>query len=76
MKLKLIMIVSDDPVNAEIMIKYNAMYFILLIKENRGSSEKFYPTSDIWNTMWVGNQDKLVNFIRTTLTKTLEGKSS
>lgn len=73
-KVKLTMIVSDDPDNAEIMAKYDAMLFTLFIKETRGNKEIIYPVSDIWNMTGDDNRDKLIDFIRNTVTDILEGK--
>jgi hypothetical protein len=75
-KVKLITIVSDDPANAELVKQYDAMLFTLFIKEIRGSNEKIYPVSDIWNLTGDDNRDKLINFIRLKINSVLEGKSS
>ena len=75
-KVKLTMIVSDDPANAALVEKYDAMLFTLLIKETRGNAEKIYPVSNIWNMTGDDNRDRLVNFIKTTVNNILEGKSS
>ena len=74
-RVKLTMIVSDDPANADLMKKYDAMLFTLFIKETRGSDEKIYPVSDIWNMTGDENREKLVNFIRYKVNAVLEGKS-
>jgi len=74
-KVKLTMIVSDDPANAGLVEKYNAMLFTLFIKEIRGNAERIYPVSDIWNMTGDDNRDKLINFIKLKLTDILEGKS-
>jgi hypothetical protein len=75
-KVKLTTIVSDDPANAELVKKYDAMLFTLFIKEIRGNNEKVYPVSDIWNMTGDDNKDKLINFIRIKVNSVLEGKSS
>jgi len=75
-KVKLTMIVSDNPANAELVKKYDAMLFTLFVKEIRGNTEKIYPVSDIWNMTGDDNKDALVKFIKTALTNILEGKSS
>jgi len=72
---KLITIVSDDPANVELVKKYDAMLFTLFIKEIRGSNEKIYPVSDIWNMTGDDNREKLINFIRIKVNSVLEGKS-
>jgi len=71
-KVKLTAIVSDDPANAGIVKKYDAMFFALFIKETRGNSEKIYPVSDIWKMTGDENRDRLVNFIRVALNGILE----
>jgi hypothetical protein len=75
-KVKLITIVSDDPANATLVTKYDAMLFTLFIKEIRGSQENIYPVSDIWNLTGDDNRDKLINFIRLKVNNVLEGKGS
>ncbi|MDD5311957.1 MAG: hypothetical protein PHO26_02840 [Dehalococcoidia bacterium] len=74
-KVKLTVIISDDPANASVVEKYNAMLFTLFIKEIRGNTERIYPVSDIWNMTGDDNRDKLINFIKLKLTDILEGKS-
>jgi hypothetical protein len=73
---KLTMIVSDDPANAEIVKRYDAMPFVLFIKETRGKKARTYPVSDIWNMTGDDNRDKLINFIRVTVTDILDGKNT
>lgn len=75
-KVELTMVVSDDPANAELMKKYNAMHFSLFVKEIYGNVEKVYPVNDIWNMTGEDNADALINFIKTMLNDALEGKSS
>ncbi|MCX6007059.1 MAG: hypothetical protein NTZ34_07350 [Chloroflexi bacterium] len=75
-KVKLTMVVSDDPANAEIVNKYDAMAFVLFIKEKHGEKERIYPVSDIWNMTGDDNRDKLINFIRVTVNDILDGKTS
>ena len=75
-KVKLTMIVSDDPANAEIVKRYDAMPFVLFIKETRGNKARTYPVSDIWNLTGDDNRDKLINFIKVTVTDILDGKTS
>lgn len=75
-KVKLTTIVSDDPANAELMKKYDAMLFTLFIKEIRGNEEIIYPVSEIWNMTGDDNRDKLINFIRQKISSVLEGRSS
>jgi len=75
-KVKLTMIVSDDPANADIVKRYDAMPFVLFIKETQGSKARTYPVSDIWNMTGDDNRDKLVNFIKMTITDILDGKTS
>jgi hypothetical protein len=75
-KVKLTMIVSDDPANSKIVEKYDAMLFVLFIKEIRGSNERIYPVSAIWNMTGDENRDNLINFVRITVTDILEGKDS
>lgn len=74
-RLKLTMIVSDDPANSELVKKYDAMLFTLLIREVRGGEERIYPVAEIWEMTGDDNRDKLVEFIRTTVRNTLEGKA-
>jgi hypothetical protein len=73
-KVTLTMIVADDPANAEIMKKYDAMVFSLFIRELRGDSERIYPVGEIWEMTGDSNRDRLVDFIRVTLGNVLEGK--
>jgi len=73
-RVKLTMIVSDDPANAEIVKRYDAMPFVLFIKETREDKAKTYPVGDIWNMTGDDNRDKLINFIRVIVTDILEGK--
>jgi hypothetical protein len=75
-KLKLTMIVSDDPANFELVKKYDTLVFALWVTERRGSIEKTYTVDDIWLMTGDENKDKLVNFLRTKLTDILEGKST
>ena len=75
-KVKLTMIVSDDPANADIVKRYDAMPYVLFIKETRGNKARIYPVSDIWNMTGDDNRDKLVNFIKVTVTDILDGKTS
>jgi succinylarginine dihydrolase len=75
-KVKLTTVISDDPANAELVKRYDAMLFVLFIKETRGNNERIYPVSAIWNMTGDDNRDKLVNFIRITVTDILEGKDS
>ncbi|MCX6004584.1 MAG: nitrophenyl compound nitroreductase subunit ArsF family protein [Chloroflexi bacterium] len=75
-RVKLTMVVSDDPANAALVQKYNAMLFTLFIKETRDNTERIYPVSDIWNMTGDDNRDKLVNFIKLKVNSILEGKSS
>ncbi len=74
-KLKLTMIVSDDPANARLVKQYNAMLFVLFVKEVRGDKERIYPVDNIWEMTGDDNRDKLVEFMKTTVTSILEGKS-
>jgi len=75
-KVKLTMVVSDDPANAEIVRTYDAMPFVLFIKETRGNKVRTYPVSDIWNMTGDDNRDRLSNFIKVTVTDILNGKTS
>lgn len=75
-KVKLTTVVSDDPANAELVKRYDAMLFVLFIKETRGNNERIYPVSAIWNMTGDDNRDILVNFVRITVTDILEGKDS
>ena len=75
-KVKLTMIVSDDPANEELVKRYDALPFVLFIKETRGNKARIYPVSDIWNMTGDDNRDKLVNFIKVTITDILDGKTS
>ena len=74
-KLKLTMIVSDDPANAKLVKQYNAMLFVLFVKEIRGDKERIYPVDDIWEMTGDDNRDTLVEFMKTTITGIFEGKS-
>ena len=73
-KVTLTMIVSDDPANAGMLKKYDAMVFSLFIREVRGDSERVYPVSEIWEMTGDANKERLVDFIRVTLGNVLEGK--
>ena len=73
-RVKLTMIVSDDPANRELMKKYDAMVFSLFIREVRGDSERVYPVGEIWEMTGDSNRDRLVDFIRVKLGQVLEGK--
>jgi len=75
-KVKLTMVVSNDRANVEIVKSYDAMPFVLFIKETRGNKTRIYPVSDIWNMTGDDNRDKLINFIRVTVTDILEGKNT
>jgi hypothetical protein len=67
-------VVADDPANAALMKKYDAMVFSLFIREVRGDSERVYPIGEIWEMTGDANKDRLVNFIRVRLGNVLEGK--
>jgi len=73
-RVTLTMIVSDDPANAELVKKYDAMVFSLFIREVRGDNERLYPVGEIWEMTGDANKDRLVDFIRVTLGNVLEGK--
>ena len=75
-RVKFTSIVSDDPANAELVKRYDAMLFTLFIKEIRGNSEKFYPVSAIWNMTGDDNRDKLISFITIAVTDILDGNNS
>jgi len=75
-RVKLTMIVSDDPANAAMVERYDALPFVLFITETRGNKAMTYPVSDIWNMTGDDNRDKLVNFIKITVTDILDGKNS
>ena len=75
-KVKLTMIVSDDPANANMVKRYDAMPFVLFITETYGKKARTYPVGDIWNMTGDDNRDSLINFIRTTVTEILDGKNS
>ena len=70
----LTMIVSDDSANAELVKEYDAMVFSLFIKEVRGDNQRLYPVGAIWEMTGDANKDRLVDFIRVTLSNVLEGK--
>ena len=72
-RVTLTMIVADDPANAELVKKYDAMVFSLFIREVRGDSERVYPVGEIWEMTGDANKDRLVDFIRVTLGNALEG---
>jgi len=74
-KVKLTGIVSDDPANAGLVKQYNAVLFVLFIKEIHGSEERMYPVNKIWEMTGDDNRDNLIEFIKTTVTSILEGKS-
>jgi hypothetical protein len=74
-KVKLTMIVSDDPANADLLKKYDAMYFSLFVREIRPGAEKIYPVNAIWEMTGDDNRDKLVDFIKNMLTEILAGKN-
>jgi hypothetical protein len=74
-RLKLTNIISDDPGNAELVKQYDAMPFTLFIREVRGSEERLYPVSAIWEMTGDDNRDRLVEFVRSTLNNVMEGKS-
>ena len=74
-KIKLTMIVYDDPANAGLVKQYDAMRFALFIREIRGSKERLYPVDSIWEMMGDDTGIKLVQFIKSTITGLLEGKS-
>jgi hypothetical protein len=71
-RVKLTMVKSDDPANADLLVKYDAPLFALFIKETRGDEEKIYPVSEIWTMTGDENRDKLINFIRTKISRILE----
>jgi len=73
-KVKLTIIVSDDPANADIVRKYNVTSFALVIRETRQGAEESYPVSDIWQMTGEENRAKLVNFIRVLLEDALAGR--
>jgi hypothetical protein len=75
-KLKLTMIVSDDPANFELVKKYDTLVFALWVTERRGSIEKTYTLDDIWLMTGDQDKDKLISYIRLKLTDILEGKST
>jgi len=68
------MIVSDDPANADTVKKYDAMAFSLFIREVRSDSVRVYPVGEIWEMTGDANKDRLVDFIRVTLSNALNGK--
>ena len=67
-------VVADDPANAALLKKYDAMVFSLFIREVRGDSERVYPIGEIWEMTGDANKDRLVSFIRVMLGNVLEGK--
>jgi hypothetical protein len=73
-KVTLTMIVADDPANAGMVKKFDAMAFSLFIREVRGDHELVYPVSEIWEMTGDSNKDRLLDFIRVTLGNALEGK--
>jgi hypothetical protein len=73
-RLKLTMVVSDDPANAGVVKQYNAMLFALFVREIRGGQDRVYPVDSIWEMTGDDNREKLVQFIKTTVTAVLEGK--
>jgi len=73
-RVALIMIVSDDPANLDLMKKYDAMVFSLFIREVRGDSERIYPVGEIWEMTGDSNRDRLVDFIRVKLSNVLDGR--
>ncbi len=73
-RLKLTMVVSDDPANAGLVKQYNAMLFALFIREIRGSQERVYPVDSVWEMTGDDNREKLVQFMKSTVTAVLEGK--
>lgn len=75
-RLKFTSVISDDPANAELVKKYDAMLFTLFIKEIRGTDERTYPVSAIWNMTGDDNRDKLVDFITNAVNDILDGKNS
>jgi hypothetical protein len=73
-QVNLTMVVADDPANAALLKKYDAMVFSLFIREVRGDSERLYPVDAIWEMTGDANKGRLVDFIRVTLRNVLEGK--
>jgi len=63
------------PDRVELVEQYDAMLFTLCIREVRGSEEKLYAVGEIWGMTGDDNRDRLVEFIRSTLTDVMEGKS-
>src|SRR4030043_65851 len=72
-KLTLKMIVSDDKANADMVKKYKANLFQLFITEVRGETEKTYSVDEIWGL--TGDPDKLKEFVKTTIEKSLKGET-
>ena len=71
-KLTFKMIVSDDKANADMVKKYNTNLFQLFITEVRGKTEKTYSVDEIWGL--TGDPDKLKEFVKTTIEKSLKGE--
>ena len=71
-KLTFRMIASDNKANAEIVKKYKAYLFQLFITEVRGKTEKTYSVDEIWGL--TGDPDKLKEFVKTTIEKSLKGE--
>lgn len=74
-RLKLTMVVSDDPASAGLLKAYNAMSFALFIKATYGGTEKVYPVAAIWEMTGDENRDRLVEFMKATVKDVLEGKT-
>ena len=66
-------IVSDDKANADMVKKYKANLFQLFITEVRGETEKTYSVDEIWGL--TGDPDKLKEFVKTTIEKSLKGET-
>jgi hypothetical protein len=74
-RVKLTMIVSDNPANVKLVKQYDAMLFTLFVKEVRGEKERIYPVNKIWEMTGDENRDALINFTTKTLKNILEGRS-
>ena len=72
-KLTFKMIASDDKANADMVKKYKANLFQLFVTEVRGKAEKTYPVDEIWGLR--GDPDKLKEFVKTAIEKSLKGET-
>lgn len=64
----------DDPKNAALAAKYNAMPFSLFINEVRGNEERIIPVPEIWLAEYRYDEEAFEELIKTKIEKSLSSR--